>query len=142
MHACTYTHTHTHTHTHTDFGYKRNCFQWPRPLLGDFPEAFHELSKLCVPKCLLLNLLSTTHHSRSALLFRASTRLRSPRAGTVLSQAQLSPARLLCPWDSPRKNTRVGSHFLLQEILPTQELKSGFLYCRQILLYAGILIFL
>ena len=28
--------------------------------------------------------------------------------------------RLLYPWDSPGKNTRVGCHFLLQEILPTQ----------------------
>src|SRR5574337_1085927 len=25
-----------------------------------------------------------------------------------------SPTRLLCPWDSPGKNTRVGCHFLLQ----------------------------
>ena len=27
----------------------------------------------------------------------------------------------LFPWDSPGKNTGVGSHFLLQGILPTQE---------------------
>ena len=32
----------------------------------------------------------------------------------------LQPARLLCPWDSPCKNTGVGCHFLLQEIFPTQ----------------------
>ena len=25
------------------------------------------------------------------------------------------PARLLCPWDFPGKNTRVGCHFLLQK---------------------------
>ena len=25
----------------------------------------------------------------------------------------LQPARLLCPWNSPGKNTRVGNHFLL-----------------------------
>ena len=30
------------------------------------------------------------------------------------------PARLLCPWDSPPKNTTVGSHVLLQGIFPTQ----------------------
>ena len=29
-------------------------------------------------------------------------------------------ARLLCPWDSPGKNTGVGCHFLLQGIFPTQ----------------------
>ena len=28
--------------------------------------------------------------------------------------------RLLCPWDSPGKNTGVGCHALLQGIFPTQ----------------------
>jgi len=32
----------------------------------------------------------------------------------------LGPARLLCPWDSPGKNTGMGCHFLLQEIFLTQ----------------------
>ena len=32
----------------------------------------------------------------------------------------LQPARLLCPWDFPGRNTRVGCHFLLQGIFPTQ----------------------
>jgi len=41
-------------------------------------------------------------------------------------------ARLLCPWDFPGKNTRVGSHFLLQGIFPTQELNLHLLHCRQI----------
>ena len=31
----------------------------------------------------------------------------------------LQTARLLCPWNSPGKNTGVGSHFLLQGIFPT-----------------------
>ena len=31
------------------------------------------------------------------------------------------PTRLLCPWDSPGKNTAVGSHFLLQGIFPTRD---------------------
>ena len=39
------------------------------------------------------------------------------------------------PWDSPDKNTGVNCHFLLQEILPTQELKGGLLHCRQNLYY-------
>ena len=30
-----------------------------------------------------------------------------------------SPARFLCPWDSPGKNTGVGCHALLQWIFPT-----------------------
>ena len=32
----------------------------------------------------------------------------------------LQPARLLCPWDSPGKNTGVGFHLLLQRIFLTQ----------------------
>ena len=32
----------------------------------------------------------------------------------------LKPARLLCPWDFPGKNTGVGCHFLLQGIFPNQ----------------------
>ena len=32
----------------------------------------------------------------------------------------LYPARLLCPWGSPGKNTGVGCHALLREIFPTQ----------------------
>ena len=43
------------------------------------------------------------------------------------------PARLLCPWDFPGKNTGVGSHFLLQGKFLTQGLKPGLLNCRQIL---------
>ena len=40
------------------------------------------------------------------------------------------PSRLLCPWDSPGKNTGVGCHFLFQGIFPTQGLNLGLLYCR------------
>ena len=34
----------------------------------------------------------------------------------------LEPARLLCPWDFPGRNTGVCCHFLLQGIFPTQGL--------------------
>ena len=44
----------------------------------------------------------------------------------------LQPTRLLCPWDSPGQNTRMGSHSLLQGIFPTQESNPGVLPCRQI----------
>ena len=45
----------------------------------------------------------------------------------------LQPARLLCPWDSPGKNTGVGCHALLQRIFPTQGSKLGPFHCRQVL---------
>ena len=44
----------------------------------------------------------------------------------------LYPARLLCSWDSPGKNTGVRCHSLLQGI-SLQGLKLGLLHCRQIL---------
>ena len=40
----------------------------------------------------------------------------------------LYPARLLCPWDVPGKNTWVGCHFLLQGIFPTQGLNPCLLH--------------
>ena len=45
----------------------------------------------------------------------------------------LQPTRLLCPWDSPGKNTGVGCHALLQGIFPTREQNPGLPHCRQIL---------
>ena len=46
---------------------------------------------------------------------------------------ELWSTRLLCPWNSPGKNTGVGSHPLLQEIFLTQRLNPSLLRCRQIL---------
>ena len=40
---------------------------------------------------------------------------------------------LLCPWNSPGKNTGVGSHSLLQGIFPTWGLNPSLLHCKQIL---------
>ena len=42
-------------------------------------------------------------------------------------------ARLLCPWDSPCKNTGVDCHSLLQGIFLTQGLNPGLPHCRLIL---------
>ena len=47
---------------------------------------------------------------------------------------ELQPTRLLSPWDSPGKNTGVGSYFLLQGIFLTQGLNLGLLNYRQIFL--------
>ena len=41
----------------------------------------------------------------------------------------LWPARLLCPWDSPGKNTGVGCHFLLQGDPPNLGIKPVSLVC-------------
>ena len=61
------------------------------------------------------------------------------RESQLLSRVQfcdphgLQPTRLLCPWNSPGKDTRVGCQFLLQGIFPTEGLNPGLLHCRQIL---------
>ena len=44
----------------------------------------------------------------------------------------LQPSRLLCPWDSPGKNTGVGCCALLQGIFLTQGLNLYLLRCRQV----------
>ena len=42
------------------------------------------------------------------------------------------PTKLLCPWNSPGKNSGVGSHSLLQGIFPTQGSNPGLLHCRRL----------
>ena len=46
------------------------------------------------------------------------------RAGTGEGLA----CSLLCPWDSPGRNTGVGCHSLLQGVFPTQGLNPGLLH--------------
>ena len=50
-----------------------------------------------------------------------------------LSSHGLKPSLLLCPWNSPGKSTGVGSHSLLQGLVPTQGSNPGLTHCRQIL---------
>ena len=52
---------------------------------------------------------------------------------TLCHPMDCSPPGSYGPWDSPGKNTGVGSHSLLQGIFLTQELNQGFLHCRGIL---------
>ena len=52
---------------------------------------------------------------------------------TLCNPRDCSPARLLCPWDSPGKDTTAGSHSLLQGIFPIQGSNSVLLHYRQIL---------
>ena len=44
------------------------------------------------------------------------------------------PARLLYPWNSPDKKTRVGDHCLFQSIFLTQGSNLGLLHCKRIFL--------
>ena len=53
------------------------------------------------------------------LLFRPSESV-SHSCLTLCDPRGLQPTRLLCPWNSPGKNTGVGCYFRLQEIFLTQ----------------------
>ena len=50
----------------------------------------------------------------------ACVRMLSSSVMSDSPQSCLQPTRLLCPWDSPEKNTGVGHRFLLQGIFLTQ----------------------
>ena len=55
---------------------------------------------------------------------------------TLCDTMDSNPTRLLCPWDSPGRNTGVGCRFLLQGIFPTQGSNPcllSLLHCRLIL---------
>ena len=64
--------------------------------------------------------------------------LASMHAGHMLGCVQVCDhmaPRIFCAWDFPGKNTRVGSHLLLQGIFPTQGSNQSFPHGRQILYY-------
>ena len=48
----------------------------------------------------------------------------------TLRPCGLQPTRILSPWDSPGKNTRVGCHDLLQGIFHTQGSNLHLLHCQ------------
>ena len=64
---------------------------------------------------------------------QVSERVKVAQLCLTLQPHGLQPTRLLCPWNFPGKNTRVGGHPLLQGIFLIQGLNLGLLHCRQIL---------
>ena len=71
--------------------------------------------------------------SHSCILQVISESVHCSVVSDSLRPCGLSPTRLLCPWNSPGKNTRVGSCSLLQGIFETQGLNPGLLHYRWIL---------
>ena len=66
-------------------------------------------------KCLCISLLKLT----SFIFFQVKA-LVAQSCPTLCHDVDFSTPRLLCPWNSPSKNTGVGSYFLLQGIFLTQ----------------------
>ena len=66
-----------------------------------------------------LLLLATWHPPRDNAFFLCIRAKLLQSCPTLWQHYRLRPTRLLCPWDSPGKNTGVGCH-ALQGIFPTQ----------------------
>ena len=78
-------------------------------------------------------LVSRKIFSLKALCYLKRFSLLVTQSCPTLRPHGLKPARLLCPWDFPGKNTGVGCCFLLQGIFPTQGSNPGLPHHRQIL---------
>ena len=71
---------------------------------------------------------------RSCMQYCCCCSVASVVSSSLRSRA-LQPTSLLCPWNSPVRNSGVGCHFLLQEIFPHEEWNLYLLNCRQILFH-------
>ena len=78
-------------------------------------------------RCIFCALVPISIPQSHLLLFSRSV------VSDTLRPHGLKHARLLCPWDSPGKNTGMGCHALLQGIFPAQRSNLGVLHGRQIL---------
>ena len=108
--------------------------QWEKKKEGTQDHAIPWVSRslVCQPSsvqflvflCLFYNLQSFTRRRRGKCMsstFPFVLCAKSLQSCLTLCEAPWTVApRLLCPWDSPGRNTGVGCHFLLQGIFPTQ----------------------
>ena len=94
-------------------------------------EAFDGDTNLCIfPRDFVLVLVYAGRKGKLRISICSKV---SESCPTLCDPRDSSPPRLLCPWNSPGKNTGVGSHSLLQEIFPTEGLNPGLPHCKRIL---------
>ena len=97
-----------------------DCSTLGFPALQDLPEFaqthFHWVDDAIQPSHTLLPTSLAFNLSQHQLLFGCSA------VSDSLWPRGLQTNRLLCPWNSPGKNTGVGCHFILQGIFGTQGL--------------------
>ena len=107
--------------------------------LGD-SEGLESL-ECCSPQgCKVSDMTEQLNDNKYEAIYRFKVCIRAQSVTSVMSNSlrpfRLWPAKLLCPWDSPGKNTVVGCHALLQGIFMTQGLNPHLLqllHSRQIL---------
>ena len=92
------------------------CWTWPHPSEQDSVSPSVSLS-----------------HQEASISFLSLSIRKMKVKVKYLSHVQLFVTPWTHLWDSPGKNTRVGCHFPLQGIFPTQELNPGLWHCRQML---------
>ena len=91
------------------------CTTTTKPELLSLRAIMTEPTATTYPPPLLTATRESLHSKKKTLLL--------PLCCSVTSDSlQTQPARLLCPWDSPDKNTGVDGHALLQGIFPAQRL--------------------
>ena len=101
---------------------------------GSLPSQVKDLSLVVLTyQDLYFILPLVTGHNSTRTTFMDATSIYLNHIMTILFKLIMQPSRLLCPWDSPGKNTVVGCQSLLQRIFTILELNLGLLHCRYIL---------
>ena len=72
--------------------------------------------------------LAVSYQTKAYKLYHCGCCLVAKSCLTLLRPCGQEPARLLCPWDFPGKNTEVGCHFLLKGMFLTQKLNPSLLH--------------
>ena len=86
------------------------------------------------PVCSSLRITHWEGHSPASIpeLFSSQWKLVTQLSSTLCETLWTAASRLLCPWDSPGKNTGEGCQSLLQGIFPTWGLNMSLPHCRWI----------
>ena len=101
----------------------------PCPSPGDLPDPGMEPRSLALPA----HSLPPEPRGKPKLIYAAAAAKLLQLCPAVCDTMKCSSSRLLCPCDSPGKNTGVGCHALLQGIFLIQRWNLCLLRCRSIL---------
>ena len=107
-------------------------------LLSTVRREIENIAEKCLPSCALNNYYFSHDFLTFSNEMAKRDKFKNAESLYCVSHLVISDSlpphglysRLLCPRDSPGRNTRVGCRFLLQQIFPTQGLNSGLLRCR------------
>ena len=102
-----------------DFSMPEYWSRLPFPTPGNLPKPGIEPMSLASPA--LAGRLLTVCHLGSLLTICMSVCSVTSVMSNSVWPCGLQPASLLCPWNSPCKNTKVGCYALLKGIFPIQE---------------------